>query len=225
MSAYQGGRLVVYCLIGAIAGIVGTGIEETGTLLGLQRAAVWIAGSLLIGVGLVELGRVSGFWSASLHMPERFVQGLARLHRATMKLSPTARAGTVGVLSGLMPCGWLYAFALSAAATARIDTGMLVMAVFWAGSVPMLTTIGWGGSAALAKLVRKAPYVTALVLIAAGLFTLSYRQVNVFESSAAAQDIVTSSEESNPNDSLINHIQSLDHQELPCCADHDSQTR
>lgn len=231
MVAYQLGRLTIYCIIGALAGLLGRGISESGALFGLQRAAVWLAGSLLIGVGLLEVCRVRGYWTPRLQMPNRMVQLLATAHRKSMKLNPASRAATVGLMSGLMPCGWLYAFALSAAATARIDLAVLVMAVFWAGSVPMLALIALGSSAFFTRLMKRVPYATAIALIAAGLFTLSHRSHIDLSNQAAASDLTApnatneSSPISNASGSFANlaeHVDSLDHAEMPCCADDDS---
>lgn len=231
-GAYQFGRLTIYCIIGAVAGLLGSGISEGGALFGLQRAAVWVAGSLLIGVGLLELCRVAGVWTPRLQMPNRIVHWLAAAHRGSMKFKPTTRAATVGLLSGLMPCGWLYAFALSAAATARVDYAVLVMAVFWAGSVPMLVLISLGSSAFFTNLMRRVPYATAVALIVAGLFTLSYRSNIDLMTQAAASDWstehstktqATDSDSSQSLSNIANHVDSLDHSEMPCCANDDSK--
>src|SRR5690606_18807129 len=56
--------------------------------------------------------------------------------------SSLGRAALLGVSTGLLPCGWLYAFALSAAATGSARDGALVMAAFWLGSVPALVGVG-----------------------------------------------------------------------------------
>lgn len=234
--AYQLGRLVIYCVIGALAGLAGSGISHGGTLFGLQRASVWLAGGMLVGVGLMELGRVSGVWTPRLYMPNRIVMALAAAHRHSMRFSRTTRAATIGLLSGLMPCGWLYAFALSATATARIDLAILVMAVFWAGSVPMLVLIAWGSSAFFTKLMHRVPYATGVALIAAGLLTLNFRHDSSWMNRAAANDWAHSSEnrrhvvDSQMNNStagslapLADHIDSLDHTKMPCCADDNTQ--
>ena len=224
IAAYQLGRLSTYLVIGAIAGALGSGLNLGGQVLGLQRTAVWVAGSMLILVGVVELVRRLGGWTPQFQIPPRLLQSIAKLNRAATKLPPIWRALTIGLLTGLMPCGWLYAFALSAAATAHPLSGMAVMGVFWAGAVPMLVAISWGSSAILSRVLQRFPYATALVLIAAGLMTITYRQG--FASAADlranfAQPAITQDEansDGDPYNGLIDQIDSLDHEQMPCCA-------
>ena len=61
----------------------------------------------------------------------------ARVNRLVRERPPVARALLLGLFSTLLPCGWLYAFAVLAAGTGGPWTGMLVMAAFWAGTVPV----------------------------------------------------------------------------------------
>lgn len=225
IGTYQLGRLTTYLIIGAIAGMLGGGLNLGGQVLGFQRAAVWIAGSMLILVGVFELVRRLGGWTPQFHLPPRLLQKLAKLNRAATKLPPLWRALTIGLLTGLMPCGWLYAFALSAAATAQPVTGMMVMGAFWAGAVPMLVAISWSSSAILSKLLQRFPYATAIVLIAAGLMTITYRQgfasmadlrANFEQTTAESRD--ADGDDDGQYNGLIDQIDSLDHEKMPCCA-------
>lgn len=45
----------------------------------------------------------------------------------------------LGFLSILLPCGWLYTFALSASASGSTYGGGLVMFLFWISTLPSLT--------------------------------------------------------------------------------------
>ena len=100
-----------------------------------------------------------------------YTRGLVRVRRTR----PAARAWLAGALTGLLPCGWLWAFVVAAAGTGGALAGAAVMAVFWLGTVPAMT-----GGLALAgplldRLRRRLPTVTALALLALGLATLALR--------------------------------------------------
>jgi len=77
----------------------------------------------------------------------------------------------------LLPCAWLYAFVATAAGTGSPVRGALVMAFFWAGTVPALAAIGVLARGALGPLSRRLPLVTASLLVVVGLLTLGQRLV------------------------------------------------
>jgi hypothetical protein len=85
---------------------------------------------------------------------------------------PVIRALLLGLFSTLLPCGWLYGFALLAAGTGGPWTGMLTMAAFWVGTVPVMLGLGLSVQWLTAPLRKRLPVVTAVVLIAVGLLWL-----------------------------------------------------
>jgi sulfite exporter TauE/SafE len=106
-------------------------------------------------------------------LPARATGGLgAWLGRALARLDSAPRglrALVVGLSTTLLPCGWLYAFAVTAAGTGSVLGGVSVMAAFWLGSVPLLLAAGVGLRALSARLSRHVPVLTALLLIGVGL--------------------------------------------------------
>jgi hypothetical protein len=95
----------------------------------------------------------------------------ARL-RDVRDFAPTARALTVGLLTTLLPCGWLYAFVITAAATGAVADAMLIMIAFWVGTLPMMLAIGVGIRRLAGPLRDRLPVFSALVLVAIGLYSL-----------------------------------------------------
>jgi sulfite exporter TauE/SafE len=81
----------------------------------------------------------------------------------------------LGCLTGVLPCGWLYAFVVLAAGTAQPSLGAAVMALFWLGSVPVLLGVSWAANWILGRFHRHASGVTAVLLITVGLLTVSQR--------------------------------------------------
>ena len=85
------------------------------------------------------------------------------------------RALALGLATTLLPCGWLYAFAVTAAGTGSPLNGALVMAAFWAGNAPVLLGLGVALSAAVGRVRRHVPVLSAAVIFAIGLFTVTVR--------------------------------------------------
>ena len=113
--AYHGGRLATYALVGAICGVLGAALDLGGSLLGLQRVAAVLAGAMMIAVGVLALLRYRGVTLPHVGLPA-FLQRLVVVgQRAAVGLRPLPRALAIGLLTALLPCGWLYAFAIIAA--------------------------------------------------------------------------------------------------------------
>ena len=92
---------------------------------------------------------------------------------------PLVRATVVGLLSGVLPCGWLWAFIVTAAGTGSALGGVAVMATFWAGTVPVLLALGLGAQILSVPLRRHIPAVTAVILVALGLYAIIGRPTTV----------------------------------------------
>jgi sulfite exporter TauE/SafE len=179
-AAYSGGRLLTYVVFGLAAGTVGAALDVAGSLAGFQRIAAIAAGATMILWGVLALLQLRGV--------KIFKHGsgngrLARLFRRGFSLvsdkPPVVRASVVGLLSGFLPCGWLWAFVVTAAGTGSALGGAAVMTAFWAGTVPALLAVGFGTQLVSAPLRRHIPAVTALLLVALGLFAILGRPASV----------------------------------------------
>jgi sulfite exporter TauE/SafE len=179
-GAYSLGRLVTYAVFGVAAGAVGAALDVAGSLAGVQRVAAFVAGGVMILWGVVALLQIRGV--------RIFRHGsgngrIARLIRRGFSLisdkPPLVRASVVGLLSGFLPCGWLWAFVVTAAGTGNAASGAAVMTAFWAGTVPALLAVGVGAQLLSAPLRRHVPAVTAILLVALGLFAILGRPASV----------------------------------------------
>ena len=160
-AAYHGGRLVTYALLGVAAGLLGAALDLGGAFFGIQRGAALL--------------RIGGVRVRGLAVP-RFVQSaLQRGHAAARDLPPHVRALVIGMLSTFLPCGWLYAFVVTAAGTGSATLGALTMAAFWAGTVPVLAVLGIGVRGLAGPLRRHAPVIAALALVVVGLAAIAGR--------------------------------------------------
>lgn len=170
--AYHGGRLATYTLLGVAAGAVGALLDLGGALAGISRAAMVLAGMVMVLFGVSAALAALGKRPVRLPVPKLMQRMLMAGQRAAMGFSPLRRALAIGLLTTLLPCGWLYAFTAVAAGTASPLLGGLTMAVFWMGTLPVLVSIGVGVQSISGSLGRHMPHATAVMLILVGLWAL-----------------------------------------------------
>ncbi len=163
---YHGGRLLTYTTLGALAGFFGSQLDWAAQSVGVGRVAAIISGAGML---------LWGLWS---FLPARsltptggsslYARWLARVHQC----SPRLRATLLGLLTGLLPCGWLYAFVVAAAGTADVWRGALLLAAFWSGTLPALL----GVSALIYRINERLrsliPAFSATVMVVLGLSSL-----------------------------------------------------
>ena len=179
-AAYSGGRLLIYTAFGLAAGAVGAALDVAGSLAGVQRVAAILAGLTMVAWGVAALLQLRGFrlfrhGSGGGRAAKLFRRGFSRVSDKP----PVARAAVVGLLSGFLPCGWLWAFVVTAAGTGSALNGAGVMAAFWAGTVPALLAVGLGAQLVSAPLRRHVPAVTAVLLVGLGLYAILGRPASV----------------------------------------------
>ncbi|EMI46927.1 sulfite exporter TauE/SafE family protein [Rhodopirellula sp. SWK7] len=177
-SLYHVGRLITYTIAGLIAGGIGSLVDVGGQTLGFQLAAARVVGSLMVIIGVWKLGTMlfaSKITASTGPSPSRIGGLLVKLRPFIFRLPPSGRALSVGMLTTLLPCGWLYLFALVAAGTGSVLMGGVTMAAFWVGTVPALTALIAGTQTLSHEFVKIVPMVTAVLLIVTGGITASGR--------------------------------------------------
>lgn len=207
---YHLGRLATYALAGGVAGLIGSVIDLGGNTLGIQLAAARIVGAIMIAMGLFKLvsvwrGPTGG--AVGITPPSQIGKILVRIRPYIFSLPIPGRAFATGLLTTLLPCGWLYLFALIAAGTGSPLRGMVVMSAFWLGSVPALVALVAGVRVLSMRFAKLVPAMAALLLIFAGCFTASGRGFAGFESLDTLQSGGTSLEQ----------VEQVDDKVLPCC--------
>ncbi len=127
---YTAGRLATYAGLGAIAGALGSAVEFAGSLMGLQRAAGIVAGSVLVVWALAALSDLAPHGEAG----SRLFTSVAGRVKAQVPGHPFA----MGLFLGLLPCGLLYSALIAAVARGGTLEGAAALAVFGAGTAPAL---------------------------------------------------------------------------------------
>jgi sulfite exporter TauE/SafE len=142
------GRMLSYTLVGAGIGSLGSVLVEGGQLAGIgSDLRHWIAiitGTMLIWFGLGQIK--PGFLphipflhpilKGNLH--NRLSAGMIKLSSQTQWWTPAL----LGMTWGLMPCGFLYAAQIKAAATGNLWQGAATMIAFGIGTLPIMVSVG-----------------------------------------------------------------------------------
>jgi len=155
--AYHLGRVMTYCLLGLVFGSIG----KTLLLAGIQR---WAS----IGLGLTLLAGFLCSRKLAARIPiTSLVNQLKFRMSSLLKHRSLASLAALGLLNGLLPCGLVYVAAAGATATGTILSGAGYMAVFGAGTVPMMLAISLSGKLvppAFRLTLRKAIPVSVILL-------------------------------------------------------------
>ena len=172
--AYHSGRLVTYLALGFISGLIGSNVNQVGQRFGIAQVATIVTAILLIAVGVSGLLRLRLPWPNSLIFRQiKSLQAKLLPSRTRLILFPFC----VGLSSTLLPCGWLYTYVAVAASEAAISASMLVMFIFWIGTLPLLATIGGLSNIVISPLSRFVPILASLLMITAGAFSLHHHLV------------------------------------------------
>ncbi len=172
------GRIISYALVVAMIGGLGSVLVAGGQMAGvgslLRRAIAVATGLLLVWFGL---GQINPGQLPPVPLLNPMAQGSwhDRLGRAMTALQRQPQGWTpllLGLVWGLMPCGFLYAAQLKAAETTSLWRGGGAMLAFGVGTLPTMVGVGAVTTALSAdqrgQLFRLAGWITLVV----GLLTL-----------------------------------------------------
>ena len=176
---YNVGRLLAYAALGAAAGSLGGHITHWGALAGIARGAALVSGGLLIAWAVSDLMARSGLrvfrHVRNAGVPLVWQRAAGRVLLRIQQQPPPVRAFTTGVLTGALPCGWLYVFVAAAGGAGSALGGVFFMSVFWLGTVPALVAVGVGAQRILIPFRERLPQLGAAVVLVTGILTVSGR--------------------------------------------------
>ncbi|WP_448562224.1 urease accessory protein UreH domain-containing protein [Trichothermofontia sp.] len=142
------GRIVSYVLIGASMGAIGSVLVASGQMAGVgslfRQGIALFTGLLLIWFGLVQ---INPHWLPQVPFLNPMAQAAwhDRLQLGLQRLSLTPHHWTpllLGLVWGLIPCGFLYVAQLKAAETTSLWLGGATMLAFGLGTLPMMLGVG-----------------------------------------------------------------------------------
>jgi uncharacterized protein len=126
---YSAGRIATYAVLGALAGAAGSVVQKAGAFLGLQRAALVLAGGVLVAWALAALSDL-----VRIDAGGTFFGRVAGRLKGRVPGHPLA----MGLFLGLLPCGFLYSAVVAAVGRGGALDGALALALFGLGTTPAL---------------------------------------------------------------------------------------
>ncbi len=135
---YSLGRVTTYIVFGALFGFIGSVISFSNMANGILLI---IAGIVMLLVGLSLSGKIK-----FLNAIEHSIQNSSWYHNNFKELLQSEFLGSfyiLGLLNGLLPCGFVYFFAITAASTASAIDGAIVMAIFGISTIPAMFSLGF----------------------------------------------------------------------------------
>ena len=179
--AYQTGRLVAYLALGSLAGLLGQSVLSLGAYVATQKTL-----AIVMGAGMILIG-IAHYHQVKLPMPSPFLKRLmaARVQATTPML--------IGLLSTLLPCGYLYAFAFASGITGHPVSGSLAMAAFWLGTLPATLLIGLIGQKLGPTMWRYFERATPAFLIVFGVLAIWGKWVNFSDLKSGFEQLCQSS--------------------------------
>ncbi|QEZ89376.1 sulfite exporter TauE/SafE family protein [Aliarcobacter cibarius] len=135
---YSFGRVTTYTLLGAIFGFVGGVVSFSNITSGVM---LLITGLMMILVGFSLLGKVKflSFLEQTCSKSSFYQKNFKALLGSNSLFS----FYLLGLLNGLLPCGFVYVFAITAASTGSAFWGAVVMFIFGISTIPALFFLGF----------------------------------------------------------------------------------
>ncbi len=165
---YNGGRTVSYTIIGAIAGLIGSVFSLSPNF----RAALYLfAGIVMVLVALWLFGFV---WVARvLEYDFTKISLFKTAFQKLLKSDSRASFLSLGILNGFFPCGLVYFFASSAAASGSAASGALIMFIFGLSTIVPMLSLAYASSILQKTGFRKAASnISALLILGFAAYTI-----------------------------------------------------
>jgi len=166
-ASYNFGRALGYITVGAVFG-------GMGEIL-LDSEIKWLrwGGALLTAIFII-FTLINIFTGRHLTLPIP-AQLRSRFFNFAHNQGQILKAFYLGVLTTILPCGWLMTFAGAAAATGSAVSGAKVMAVFYLSTLPVMTLVPLKASKYMSYIKKRNPAAVALLIAVSSFLVLGLR--------------------------------------------------
>lgn len=158
---YNAGRIITYIILGAIFGLLGKGLHMAGFQL-------WA--SIVIGILMIVMVVVPLIFKKLPSLNNIFEGYSARLlggFRNMFHKGGTFSLFGIGLLNGILPCGLVYVAVAGAINTGDVVSAMMYMALFGAGTIPVMLAVSMAGTMISVKfrifIHKLSPYIIVLL--------------------------------------------------------------
>lgn len=165
---YSFGRVFTYTILGAMFGALGGVVTFSNNANG---GLLIFAGVVMVLAGLSLMGKIKfltviehSFTSSSIYKTA---------FKSVLNSKSNLSFFILGMLNGLLPCGFVYFFAITAASTADPLYGAMVMAIFGLSTIPAMFGLGFLSSLASATSFRNLMMsLSSIAVILYGVYTI-----------------------------------------------------
>ncbi|MCB0722635.1 MAG: sulfite exporter TauE/SafE family protein [Ignavibacteriae bacterium] len=167
---YNSGRVITYALMGALFGFLGNRIAISG----LQQELSIVLGILiLISLSFYFLGSKNKY---SAKLLTKYTSIIKKPLATLFKKKSYFSLLLIGVINGLLPCGFVYIAIAGSLSTGGVTSGILFMTLFGLGTFPIMLSASVFGNIIrnkiripYAKILPSLSVVIAILLILRGL--------------------------------------------------------
>ncbi len=158
---YNMGRILTYMILGAVFGLLGKGLH----MAGFQLWASVVIGILMIVMVVIPLvfRKLPSLNTVFEGYSARLLSGF----RAMFHRGGNSSLFGIGLLNGILPCGLVYVAVAGAINTGDVISAMMYMALFGAGTIPVMLAVSLAGTMISLKfrifINKLSPYVIVLL--------------------------------------------------------------
>jgi sulfite exporter TauE/SafE len=158
---YNVGRVITYSILGAAVGLLSKMISIGGFQ---QWLSIGVGVFILLGLSISRLRNKLNQWKA---YPSRLMKKAGSPIKSLFKKGTTGSLFVIGLLNGLLPCGFVYMGLATALTSGTVIKSVYFMAGFGLGTIPAMLGVSLaGGLISLSlrrRLKRYSPYFIAFV--------------------------------------------------------------
>lgn len=168
LLAYHLGRLFSYVFLGILAGLLGQFFLKSD-FVSLRWISSLVLAFILVcsGLSLIfpDLFKKISHLTAWSHKVFSLIKKLQAFH--------IGHSGfVIGLLTALLPCGWLYTYVTAAVASRSPWAGALTLFLFWLGGLPSLSAVPAMIRQTVLSAGLRQQRIAGSVLILAGLYSI-----------------------------------------------------
>lgn len=169
-SLYHLGRLCSYLLLGLLGGYLGQSV-----LGAFPHSIAALLAPMSLGLTFIYIG-IMLYRHQRFHMP---LPKFLNLPFAKAVKSQSQEQGRsilfsffIGLFSITLPCGWLYGFVIGGVAIKSISTSLLIMFMFWLGTIPALLITPILFQKLVGPFKDRFPTIASIILLITGFFII-----------------------------------------------------
>ena len=158
---YNTGRITTYSILGALVALFGV----AAAMFALQQ---WVSIAMGIGMLVLALREWGLFGKAQTAKPSAFRMWWLRQMGNLMRMGQGRGLFAMGLLNGILPCGFVYLGLFQAALSDSVWEGAGKMAFFGLGTWPVMLTLSWSGKWLTGALRARARAIMPVVMVLMG---------------------------------------------------------